>query len=241
MNVSKADERAATALLQSEPLHLLATKQLRTMIIDGALAPGTAIDERQLCQQFGTSRTPLREALKVLASEGLIELLPRRGAIVAHLSPQDMREKFAVVRVLEAYAASTVCASATDEQIEALQAIHAQLLAAHKKRNAATYFELNEKFHRQVVAATGNKTLVDMHSALVVHLRRARFTVLSAHTMLPQFVKDHERIMKAITARNGEAAAAEFMKHQAAIEQETISFFTKRDAAPGGTLTPKHP
>jgi len=227
MSASKTMNLAPPTMLRPEPLHLLATNQLRSMIIDGGLAPGSSIDERQLCEQFGTSRTPLREALKILASEGLIELLPRRGAIVSRLSLRDLREKFAVVRVLEAHAASSICASATDEQIEALEAIHKQLLAAHRKRNAAAYFELNERFHREVVAATGNRTLMDMHSTLVVHLRRARFTVVSAHTMLPQFVKDHERIMKAIVSRKADLAAQEFAKHQSAIEQETISYFTQ--------------
>jgi DNA-binding GntR family transcriptional regulator len=161
----------------------------------------------------------------------LIELLPRRGAIVANISVADMREKFAVVRVLEAYAAGVVCELATQAQIDALAAIHRSLLAAHKKRNAALYFELNEKFHREIVIATGNKTLADMHAAVVGHLRRARFTVMSAaQTMLPQFVKDHERIMKAIAARKAEVAAQEFRRHQTAIEQETISFFARSEA-----------
>ncbi len=232
MNASKPHgSLAPLPILETEPLHLRAARHLREMIIDGRLAPGAAIDERSLCEQFGTSRTPLREALKVLASEGLIELLPRRGAIVANISVEDMREKFAVVRVLEAYAAGVVCETATQAQIDALAAIHRSLLAAHKKRNAALYFELNEKFHREIVIATGNKTLVDIHSSLVGHLRRARFTVLSAQTLVPQFVKDHERIMKAIAARKGEVAAQEFRKHQAAIEQETISFFARAEAA----------
>lgn len=232
MNVLKSDgSMTPLPILETEPLHLRAARHLREMIIDGRLAPGVAIDERSLCEQFGTSRTPLREALKVLASEGLIELLPRRGAIVANISVEDMREKFAVVRVLEAYAAGVVCESATQAQIDALAAIHRALLAAHKKRNATMYFELNEKFHREMVITTGNKTLVDMHATLVGHLRRARFTVMTAaQAMLPQFVKDHERIMKAIAARKGEVAAQEFRRHQAAIEQETISFFARNQA-----------
>src|SRR5882757_3830300 len=227
---SSAQSLRTVPILETEPLHMQVARHLREMIIDGSLRPWAPIDEKSLCEQFGTSRTPLREALKVLASEGLIELLPRRGAIVANISVEDMREKFAVVRVLEAYAAGVVCEIATQAQIDALAAIHRALLAAHKKRNAALYFELNEKFHREIVIATGNKTLVDMHSTLVGHLRRARFTVMRAHTMLPHFVKDHERIMKAIAARKGEVAAQEFRRHQMAIEQETISFFARSEA-----------
>jgi DNA-binding GntR family transcriptional regulator len=209
--------------LAAEPLHLQAARHLRAMIIEGRLPPNSPIDERSLCQQFGTSRTPLREALKVLATEGLIELLPRRGAVVADISEEDMHEKFAVVRVLEAYAARVVCMNATQAQIDELMAIHGDLMASHKKRNHARYFELNEKFHRGIVAAAGNKTLIDIHSSLVDHLRRARMAVLSAEASIPQFVKHHERIAKAIRDRNADLAALEFTKHQEAVEQKTIS------------------
>jgi DNA-binding GntR family transcriptional regulator len=218
-------------ILETEPLHMRAARHLREMIIDGRLRPWAPIDEKSMCEQFGTSRTPLREALKVLAAEGLIELLPRRGAVVAGISVKDLREKFAIVRVLEAHAASTICESASPEQIQELESIHRQLIAAHKKRNQKLYFELNEKFHRGVVAATGSKTLIDLHASLVGHLRRARFTVMSAHTMAPDFVEDHQRIMLAIAARKATVAAKEFIKHQIAVERETIAYFEAGEAS----------
>jgi DNA-binding GntR family transcriptional regulator len=217
--------RTAIPVLETESLHMRAAKYLRKMIVDGELAPGSMIDEKALCAQFGTSRTPLREALKVLATEGLIELLPRRGAIVAEISVKDMREKFALVRVLEAYAARTICVSATKEQINDLVALHREVIAAHKRHDAQEYFDLNERFHKEVVALTGNKTLADVHSSLVGHLRRARFAVLSAHPEVPKFVKHHDRIVKAILNRRGDEAAEGFLVHHEAIEQETMAFF----------------
>ena len=216
--------------LSVEPLHMQAARHLREMIIEGRLPPRSPIDEQDLCKRFGTSRTPLREALKVLASEGLIELLPRRGAVVSDVSEEDMHEKFAVVRLLEAYAARAVCVSASQNQIDELLEIHKALLAAHKKRLHARYFALNEKFHRGVVAATGNKTLIDIHASLVDHLRRARIAVLSVEGSIPQFVKHHERIAKAIKERDANLAAREFTKHQEAIEQETILLKNSRDS-----------
>ena len=222
--------RDSAPTLASEPLHMQAARHLRAMIIEGRLPPKSPIDERSLCEQFGTSRTPLREALKVLATEGLIDLLPRRGAVVADVSEEDMREKFAVVRVIEAYAARMVCETGTKGQIDALLATHAELLTAYKKRNNARYFELNEKFHRAIVAATGNKTLIDIHSSMVDHLRRARIAVLNAEERIPQFVKDHQRIAKAIKQRDGDLAAREFTRHQEAIEQETISLKNSRNS-----------
>jgi len=230
-SASSAQSLRTVPILETEPLHLRVARHLREMIIDGRLRPWAPIDEKSLCEQFGTSRTPLREALKVLATEGLIELLPRRGAVVAGISVKDLREKFAIVRVLEAHAASTICETASPTQIQALEAIHRQLLAAHKKRNDKLYFELNEKFHREVVAATGSKTLTDLHLFLVGHLRRARFTVLSAHTMAPEFVEDHQRIMRAIAARKADVAGKEFIKHQIAVERETIAYFESGEAS----------
>jgi DNA-binding GntR family transcriptional regulator len=228
---SSAQSLQNVPILETEPLHMRAGRYLREMIIDGRLRPWAPIDEKSMCDQFGTSRTPLREALKVLAAEGLIELLPRRGAVVAGISVKDLREKFAIVRVLEAHAASTICESASPEQLQALEAIHRQVIAAHKKRNGKLYFELNEKFHREVVAATGNKTLIDLHLSLVGHLRRARFTVMSAHSMAPEFVEDHQRIMQAIAARKAGVAAKEFIKHQTAVERETIAYFESGEAS----------
>lgn len=230
-SASSAQSPRNIPILETEPLHMRAARHLREMIIDGRLRPWAPIDEKSLCEQFGTSRTPLREALKVLATEGLIELLPRRGAVVAGISVKDLREKFAIVRVLEAHAASTICESASPAQLQALEAIHRQLVAAHKKRNQKLYFELNEKFHREVVAATGSKTLIDLHLSLVGHLRRARFTVMSAHTMAPEFVEDHQRIMRAIAARKAGLAAKEFIKHQTAVERETIAYFESGEAS----------
>jgi DNA-binding GntR family transcriptional regulator len=228
--VSSARSLRNVLILETEPLHMRAARHLREMIIDGRLRPWAPIDEKSMCEQFGTSRTPLREALKVLAAEGLIELLPRRGAVVAGISVKDLREKFAIVRVLEAHAASTICESASPEQIQALESIHRQLIAAHKKRNQPLYFELNEKFHRAVVAATGSKTLVDLHVSMVGHLRRARFTSMNAHTTAPDFVEDHQRIMRALSARKAEVAGKEFIKHQMAVERETIAYFELGEA-----------
>jgi DNA-binding GntR family transcriptional regulator len=222
---ASAPSERTIPFLETEPLHMRAARYLREMIIDGRLRPSEPIDEKSMCEQFGTSRTPLREALKVLATEGLIELLPRRGAVVAGISVKDLREKFAIVRVLEAHAASEICESASPEQLQALEAIHRQLVAAHKKRNQKLYFELNEKFHREVVAATGNKTLIDLHVTLVGHLRRARFSAMSAHTMAPEFVEDHQRIVQAIVGRKAATAAKEFIKHQTSIERDTIAYF----------------
>jgi len=207
---------------------------LREMIIDVACDLGRRLTRRVCASSFGTFPDPFTGS-----SES-----PRVGG--AHRScfrgaerwwpnfrGKDLREKFAIVRVLEAHAASTICETASPTQIQALEAIHRQLLAAHKKRNDKLYFELNEKFHREVVAATGSKTLTV--SAFVpgrTSASGAFHRPESAHTMEPEFVEESSADMRAIAARQADVAGKEFIKHQIAVERETIAYFESGEAGP---------
>lgn len=190
-----------------EPLHDRVTGRLREMVVDGRLEPGTPISEKDLCDEFGISRTPLREALKVLASEGLIELLPRRGAIVTPILTEHLRQKFEVVRVLEDFAVKLVCERASDAQIAELQAVHKRLLDSF--RRGADYVRINDEFHRAIMYASGNESLVDVHAPLWLHLQRARQLVLKTEEVSRGYVQAHERLMKAILKRDADAAVTE--------------------------------
>jgi DNA-binding GntR family transcriptional regulator len=190
-----------------EPLHDRVTGRLREMVVDGRLEPGTPISEKDLCDEFGISRTPLREALKVLASEGLIELLPRRGAIVTLILTEQLRQKFEVVRVLEDFAVKLVCERASDAQIAELQAVHKRLLDSF--RRGADYVRINDEFHRAIMYASGNESLVDAHAPLWLHLQRARQLVLRTEEVSRGYVQAHERLMKAIVKRDADAAVTE--------------------------------
>jgi DNA-binding GntR family transcriptional regulator len=190
-----------------EPLHDRVTGRLREMVVDGRLEPGTPISEKDLCDEFGISRTPLREALKVLASEGLIELLPRRGAIVTPILTEHLRQKFEVVRVLEDFAVKLVCERASDAQIAELQAVHKRLLDSF--RRGADYVRINDEFHRAIMYASGNESLVDVHAPLWLHLQRARQLVLRTEEVSRGYVQAHERLMKAILKRDADAAVTE--------------------------------
>jgi DNA-binding GntR family transcriptional regulator len=145
----------ASAELSGRLLHEDATDRLRDLIVQGELASGAKLNERVLCERLGVSRTPLREALKTLASEGLVALLPNRGAIVTPLTLAKVRESFEVMGALEALAGELACRNVTDAQLGEVRAMHFEMLAAHARGDLAQYFRNNQAIHFAIVAASG--------------------------------------------------------------------------------------
>ena len=129
------------------------------MIIEGTLPPGTRLNERVLCEQLMVSRTPLREAFKVLAGEGLIELLPNRGAQVAELSVADIEQTFEVLGALEGLSGQLACERITDAEITEIRALHYEMQAAHARRDLAAYYKINHVIHDRINASAGNAVL----------------------------------------------------------------------------------
>src|SRR4051794_41121382 len=126
------------------------------MIIEGQLAPGSRIHEGQLGQALGVSRTPLREALKYLASEGLIDLVPGRGAVVRQLTPQDVRDMLAVLIALETLAGRLACRNATEAQIAGVRKTHDRMMDFYSRRKRLEYYKLNQAIHTAIVNLSGN-------------------------------------------------------------------------------------
>ena len=125
----------AGARIERRPLHEEVIDQLRDRIVQGELAPGARLNERVLCEQLGISRTPLREAIKMLATEGLVDLLPNRGAIVTPLKAANIADTLAVMGALESLAGELACANASDTQIGEIRALHYEMLAHHARRD----------------------------------------------------------------------------------------------------------
>jgi DNA-binding GntR family transcriptional regulator len=198
----------AAGLLLTEPLHLRAALRLRDLVVEGRLRPGEPISEKELCDEFGISRTPLREALKILSSEGLIQLLPRRGAIVAPIVTEQLQQKFEVVRVLEDLAVKLMCERASDAQIAELKAVHKRLIDA-VKRGDSSFVQINDEFHDVIMRASGNQSLLEVHAPLWLHLRRVRQLALNAEDVSRGYVQALERLMKAISRRDSAAAVKE--------------------------------
>jgi DNA-binding GntR family transcriptional regulator len=196
------DVAQATGPILRRPLHEEAVDRLRDLIVQGQLAPGSWVNERQLCAELGISRTPLREAVKLLAAEGLVELLPNRGAIVARLEPERLRQTFAVLGVLEALAGELACANASDAQIAAVRALHEEMLAAHARGDLATYFRHNQAIHLRLVEASGNAVLYQTYRQLNANVRRARYMANLSKERWDAAMREHEEILEAFGARD---------------------------------------
>jgi len=194
-------------------LHEEVVARLRTAIVEAELAPGSRINERELCERFGVSRTPLREALKVMASEGLVVLLPNRGARVATLTRKDIEDTFAVMACLEALSGELACARIGDEAIAEIRALHYEMLAHHARRDLAAYYRLNERIHEMILAASENPVLIATHASLALRIRRARYTADMPRDWWNQAVQEHEQILDALTRRDGAAVGVLLRNH----------------------------
>ena len=183
-------------------LHDEVVTRVRDLIIEGALAPGTRIHEGQLCDKLGISRTPLREALKVLASEGLIELMPNRGAVVRKPTPPEVLETLVVIGALEALAAEYACRGASDAEIAELRAIHQRMLEFYAARDRLEYFKLNQSIHSAIIRLSGNRTLAATHDTLQARIKRVRFMGNDRDEQWQNSIAEHEEMILALEARD---------------------------------------
>lgn len=188
--------------ISRRPLHEEAVDRLRDRIVQGQLAPGARLNERVLCQQLGISRTPLREAFKVLATEGLVELLPNRGAIVAGLDPTRLEQTFAVMGALEALAGELACSNMTVQQLDDIRALHYEMLAAHARGDLDGYFRYNQAIHLKLAEASGNPVLAHTYRQLNANVRRARYMANLSRDRWDAAVREHEAILSALLARD---------------------------------------
>lgn len=196
---------APTALYQE------VAERLRQRIFAHELTPGTWIDEQKLAEQYGISRTPLREALKVLASEGLVELKPRRGCYVTEISSQDINDIFPLMALLEGRCAAEAIVRAKPADIARLRKTHEQLEAAALDGRIDAFFEANQVFHRQIQELSGNRWLLTLIQDLRKVLKLSRLHSLSLKGRLQQSLDEHREIMSAI--ESGDAVRAEKAMH----------------------------
>lgn len=211
---------------RAQLLHGHVADRLRDMIITGELGPGQAVDELALCETFKVSRTPLREALKVLAAEELVILRPRRGAVVAPMTTASVDQKFEVIRLIEGYAARSFCERGNKDEVAELQAIHKRLATGFKTKNRKLYFESNQRFHRRLVELTGNDEMVRIHAQLITHLQRARYFTGNQKNWRHPFMTEHADIMTALTEgtpAQAEAVMRSHVSHVAKTVKEVLS------------------
>ena len=213
------------------PLHEEATDRLRDLIVQGQLAPGGRLNERLLTAQLGLSRTPLREAIKVLATEGLVELLPNRGAIVSHMDATRLSETLAVMGVLEALAGELACLNATDAQINEIRALHYEMLAYHARSDLAGYFKFNQAIHLKIVKYSGNAVLYNTYRQLNGNVRRARYMANLSKERWDAAVREHDDILAALGARDVKRIKSLLSDHLAHKLSSVLAALPSRQAA----------
>ncbi|KQM70224.1 GntR family transcriptional regulator [Xylophilus sp. Leaf220] len=202
-------------------LHQQVAQRLRQMLIEGAIAPGSKLNERELCAALAVSRTPLREAIKMLAIEGLVVLLPNRGAVAVQLTEDDVRHTFEVMAGLEAQSGELAARRVTDEEIAEIRALHYEMLAAWTRRDLPGYYRLNAQIHQAINAAAKNPVLVATYVQINARLHALRFRSNQDETKWARAVADHERMVEALAARDPQAMREVLSQHLAA-KLETV-------------------
>lgn len=194
-------------------LHEQATQRLRQMLVEGQIAPGAKLNERELCEQLKVSRTPLREAIKTLAAEGLVELVPNRGAVAVQLSETDVHNTFEVMAGLEAASGQLAAQRVTDAELAEIKAMHYEMLAAYTRRDLSAYYPLNAAIHRAINAAARNPVLTSTYNQVNARLQALRFRSNQDGEKWARAVKEHEAMIQALEARDSAALAQVLTTH----------------------------
>ncbi len=199
--------------------------RLRRGILRGDLAPGSPIKERDNAAEMGVSRTPMREAIRQLANEGLVVLRPSRSPIVADPSWKEISDCMDLVRALELLSGELACAKATDEEIDQIAAIQTRMEEKADAIDEIDLFEIDMEFHVAIVRASHNIPLAETHRSLLSRLWRARFLGSRVGRNQDRVFAQHQAIMAALRARDSAAFQAELRNHLSILKQQIRQFY----------------
>ena len=199
--------------MQTHSLHQEVASQLRELIFSGTLAPGSFVDEPAQCERLKISRTPLREALKVLSAEGLVRHEPRRGCFVSEVTEQDLDDIFPVIALLEGRCAFEAAGKASQADLQALAALHAQLQAQAHAGRISEYYATNVLIHEAIIALAGNRWLAQSITDLRKILKLARLQQLHAPGRLAQSLVEHLAVFAALQRRDSPGAELAMCTH----------------------------
>jgi DNA-binding GntR family transcriptional regulator len=194
-------------------LHEQVADTLRQEIFGGTLAPGSFVDEVALCERLEISRTPLREALKVLTAEGLVRHEPRRGCFVNEVTERDLDEIFPVIALLEGRCAHEAALRASDADLLALEVLHDKLQKAARGKRIVDYYDANYAIHEAIITLADNRWLAQVIAGLRKILKLARLQQLRAPGRLEQSLSEHLAVFAALKARDAEGAEAAMRTH----------------------------
>jgi DNA-binding GntR family transcriptional regulator len=205
--------------LDQRPLYIEVAERVRELIYRENLRPGDCIDETVLCEQLGISRTPLREALKVLHAENLVELVSRKGCRVRRLKNEELMELFPVMANLEGLCANMATQKLSAANLKMLEKLHAQLETYAEQDNVDRYYEVNREFHRAIQDLAGNRWLHRISEELRNVLGLARHRQLTKPGRLQESLQEHRKIIEALRAGDAEAAEAAMHFHLCSQQQ----------------------
>ena len=241
-----AADGGRTGIVSRQPIHEQILPHIRADIVGNRWKPGERLPEPQLCREFGISRTPLRDAFKILEAEGLVKLLPHVGAVVTDPGQPDVAEKMEILSALEQLAAAKVAQSRPPATLAEIRRLHRAMQDAAEARDAAGYYRLNDHFHRAIVLGAGNKTLSDMHEMIMWHVYRARHRA-NAHEPLSKAGSEHHgRIVRHLCDGKPEEAARAMRDHLNEVSRIIVDHTAGRESesssedrahSPGGEPT----
>jgi DNA-binding GntR family transcriptional regulator len=218
-------------------LHQQVGARLRQLIIEGVIEPGCKLNERALAEQLRVSRTPLREAIRMLAAEGLVELLPHRGAVAAQLSAQDIADTFEVIAGLEGQSGQLAAERITDDELKEVRALHFEMLAAHTRRDLPTYYRLNAAIHNHINAAARNPVLTQTYLTVNARLQAMRFRSNFDEGKWTRAVHEHERMIELLQARDGAGLRRTLVTHLEHKRDAVLDLMRAAQAAASGAAS----
>ncbi|HTI47383.1 MAG TPA: GntR family transcriptional regulator [Casimicrobiaceae bacterium] len=208
MPAPRSGERVSSTTLPAST-----ADRLRELITEGEIAAGTRLNERTLCDRLGISRTPLREAFRVLAAEGLIALNPNRGAQVVRLSNDDIRESFEVMSALEALSGELACRHITEPETSEIKALTFEMLACHAREDLPAYYRINREIHDRLNVAARNALLTQTYRTLNLRIQNLRFRSNFDREKWNRAAREHAQMVEALEARDGARLAAILRTH----------------------------
>ncbi|MFN8622752.1 MAG: GntR family transcriptional regulator [Chloroflexota bacterium] len=206
------------------------TAHLRGEILSNRIAPGTVLQEVPLAESLGTSRGPIREALGVLAAEGLVTITPRRGAVVTTLTKEEFLEAYQVREVLEALGARLAVPVISAEGLGAMTEAIGRMQAADERHDVDLFFDANTDFHSALMDASGNRKLVEVHHRLVSQMGPYRRPSARLRGNLERSIAEHQAILDAVRARDVERATALVVEH-VRVPQRRLETLTEQEFA----------
>ena len=211
--VDFADGGAVPGGRRKGQLHTEAASRLRSMILSGELPPGSRMRELQLCEQLGVSRTPVREALRTLAAEGLVELLPNRSVVVSQLHAPDLEHLFVVFGAVEGLAAELACQRITEAEIAEIGRLLAEMIDYHARKERAPYMRINQLIHQRTVEIAANPVLLSVWQSLVPRVERARALANLDTGRWTGALFEHTKMFTVLAARDGKLLAQLTREH----------------------------